>query len=272
MGIEYPESTVISGQMRQVLPERTITGVAIRDANAVVFRWGFSNLNQIDLRGSQINHIRQFGDTIFVELGPYALVFSDMIGKILYHRPTEKRPPKAAITLELDDGAAISYNPSLYGYCKALTPAETAAFAPATWVQPLDDAFTADYLGRAFAEPERKIAKQMNVFNVAYKAAGVGNGYWQEILFLSGVRPERKARDITPEEIGKLHANTRQVMRSAIEKGGSAEEKDFFNASGGYVRRMGGRLKGQPCSVCGETIQGKHIMGANVYFCPHCQR
>ncbi len=76
MGIEYPESSVISGQMRQVLPERTITGVAIRDANAVVFRWGFSNLNQIDLRGTQIDHIRQLGDTIFVVLVPYALVLA----------------------------------------------------------------------------------------------------------------------------------------------------------------------------------------------------
>lgn len=272
MAIEYPESTIIAGQMRQVLPGRTLARVDIRDAASTVFRWGFSNLDQVNIVGERITRICQFGDYIFVEMETHALTFGDMIGKILYHRPGEKRPPKAAITLELDDGAAFSYNPSLYGYCKAFTPKELAAFVPHTWVQPLDEAFTPDYLARAFAEPERKIAKQMNVFNVKYKAAGVGNGYWQEVLFLCGVHPQRKARDITPAEIERLHACTLQVLRAALEENGSAEEKDFFNASGGYVRTMGGRLKGRPCPVCGEPIQGKNILGANVYFCAKCQQ
>jgi formamidopyrimidine-DNA glycosylase len=195
-----------------------------------------------------------------------------MIGKILYHAPGEKRPPKATILFELDDEAAFSYNPSLYGYCTAKTAAELEGFQPATWVQPLEAAFTPDYLARALAEPERKIAKQMNMFRVAYKPHGVGNGYWQEILYRCGVHPQRKAVAITPAEIDCLHAATRQVMQSAVAQGGSAEEKDFFGSPGGYVRSMGGRLKGQPCPRCGTAIQGKSILGANVYFCPVCQK
>ena len=272
MAIEYPEAVIISGQMRQVLPGRSIVEVVIPNLNSTAFRWGFSNLDKVNISGEQIRQIRQHGDYLYVDMQTQALVFGDMIGKILYHAPGEKRPPKATILIELDDEAAFSFNPSLYGYCSAKTPEEQALFHPHSWVEPLEEAFTPEYLARALAEPERKIAKQMNVFKVQYKAHGVGNGYWQEILYLCGVHPQRKAREITPAEIECLHAATRRVMAQALAQGGSAEEKDFFGSNGNYVRSMGGRLKGQPCQKCGTTIEGKSILGANVYFCPLCQK
>lgn len=272
MAIEYPEAVIIAGQMRQVLPERTVVQITIPNPKATAFRWGFSNLDKVNISGEQIRQIRQHGDYIYIDMQTQAVVFGDMIGKILYHAPGEKRPPKATILFELDDEAAFSYNPSLYGYCSAKTSEEQDRFHPHTWVEPLEDAFTPEYLARALAEPERKIAKQMNVFKVQYKPHGVGNGYWQEILYRCGIHPQRKTSAITPVEIEALHTTTRQIMAQAVAQGGSLEEKDFFGASGGYIRSMGGRLKGQPCPQCGETIQGKSILGANVYFCPVCQK
>lgn len=272
MALEYPESTWIAQQMRQVLPGRRVEKVVIRDQTSSVFRWGFTNVDRVDLSGKTILGIRQFGDYLFVEFDTHALTFGDMIGKILYHRSGEKRPPKASVVFELDDSSAFSYNPSLYGYCKAFTPEEIAHIQPPTWVQPLDETFTPEYLAQAFAEPERKIAKQMNVFNVKYKAAGVGIGYWQEILFRCGVSPQRKAAEISPGEFRQLHHETINVLRSAVEQHGSIDEVDFFGEKGLYVREMGGRHKGKPCPVCGTTILGKNILGANVYFCPACQK
>lgn len=272
MALEFPESSVIVSQMRQVLPQRKIAKVILRDPNSSVFRWGFVNLHQVDISGQTIRNIRQFGDYIYLDFDTHTLTFGDMIGKILYHPAETARPPKAAVVFELDDGAAFSYNPSLYGYCKALTSDELLRIQPVTWVQPLDETFTPEYLAQAFAEPERKIAKQMNVFNIKYKAAGVGIGYWQTILFACGVHPQRKSREISPSEIKLLHRETVQVMRSALEQGGTVDEVNFFGQSGNYQREMSGRLKGKPCPVCGAAILGKNVMGANVYFCPVCQK
>ena len=272
MSLEFPESSVIAAQMRQVLPLRRVEKVNLRDPNSSVFRWGFVNLHQVDLTGQVIQGIRQFGDYIYLDFGPHTLFFGDMIGKILYHPAGQPRPPRAAVLFELDDGAAFSYNPSLYGYCKALTADELARIQPDTWVQPLDDAFTADYLAQAFAEPERKIAKQMNIFNVKYKVAGVGIGYWQEVLFACGIHPQRPARQISPGEIRQLQRETVRVMRAALEQDGSVDEVDFFGQSGRYTREMSGKMKGKPCPVCGAVILGKNILGANVYFCPACQK
>lgn len=272
MAIEYPEATIIVRQMRDVLPGRKVKTVHIKDENSSVVKWGFVNLHKVDITGERVNAVSQFGDYIFIEMDRHMLMFGDMIGKILYHRSGEDRLPKSAVVVELDDGAGFSYNPSLYGFCSAIEPEAKAKHAKAAWVQWHDAAFTPDYLARVWADPMRKIAKQMNVFNVEYKVAGIGNGYWQEILYLAGVHPQRKAKDITRAEIDKLYGFSRQVIANALDKHGSEDEMDFYGARGGYTRVMGGKLKGQPCPKCGTLIEGKSILGANVYFCPGCQK
>ncbi len=272
MAIEYPEAKIISHQMRTLLPGRTITGVKIRNPDAAVFKWGFSNLNTYDITGQAIGEIDQFGDYIFISLDERRLTFGDMIGSILYHSPDEKRLPKSAIIIELNDGSAFSYNPTLYGFCKAMTPEDEAYVHRDTWVQPLTESFTPEYLAKVFTDPGRKIAKQMNIYNAQTKVAGVGNGYWQEVLFLCGIDPKRKSNLITTQEHEQLHHSVNQVMTDALEKGGSADEKNFLGEKGGYIRAMGGHLKGQPCPRCGHPVTGKNILGANVYFCSECQK
>jgi len=272
MAIEYPEAVIIAKQMKTLLPGRTVSNVIIRNPDAAVFKWGFSNLNTYDISGQKIGSIEQFGDYIFVGLDGSKLTFGDMIGSILYHGPSEKRLPKSAIIMELDDGGAFSYNPTLYGYCKAMAPEDEQLVRKDSWVQPLTDAFTPEYLAKVFTDPERKIAKQMNIYNSEHKVAGAGNGYWQEVLFLCGIHPQRKSKLITPNERERLHHTINQVMTDALNKGGSCDEKNFLGEKGGYVRAMGGHLKGQPCPRCGHTVTGKNILGANVYFCSECQK
>jgi formamidopyrimidine-DNA glycosylase len=272
MAIEYPEAVTISSQMREVLPGKSISTLTIRDPKSTPFRWGFSNLDKVDVRGEHIQAIDQFGDFIYVQMNRHWIMFGDMIGKILYHPKNGKRLPKSAIIFELDEGTAFSYNPSLYGYCRAILPEERSHFQKPGWIQPMDSSLTPDYLAKAFLEKERKIAKQMNIVKVDYKVVGVGNGYWQEILYLAGVHPQRKAADITPTEIESLCDITMKVMENATALKGSVEEVDFFGKAGEYARQMGGRLKGMPCRKCGTEIAGKSILGANVYFCPTCQK
>jgi formamidopyrimidine-DNA glycosylase len=271
MAIEFPEASIISRQMGEVLPGRRIEHVRLRDLNAAVIRWGFVNLHQVDISRQRVQAVRQFGDNIFIELEQHVLVTGDMIGKILFHPPETRPALKAAVVLELDNGAAVSYNPTLYGLFKAFTPEEAAKIIHPGWIQPFDDAFTAEYLARAFAEPERKVAKQMNIFNCNFKVCGVGNGYWQEVLYLSGVHPNRKAGQIRPAEYEAMQVHTLGVLRKALNAGGSQDESDFYGCLGGYQRVMGGHWKGQPCPTCGTIVQGKNLLGANVYFCPVCQ-
>lgn len=104
--------------------------------------------------------------------------------------------------------------------------------------------------------------------------AGVGNIYADEALFLSGVRPTRKAGKLTRAECEALAANIRKVLQRSIETGGSSIS-DWINPDGqdgGYQdERMVYARTGQPCKVCGTPIKRITVGQRGTHFCPKCQ-
>ena len=105
-------------------------------------------------------------------------------------------------------------------------------------------------------------------------AAGVGNIYADEALFLAGVRPGRAARRVTRHECEAIAEGLRRVLRRSIETGGSSIS-DYVapdGADGGYQdeRRVYGR-KDEPCRECGTPIKRRLIAQRSSHYCPRCQ-
>jgi formamidopyrimidine-DNA glycosylase len=105
--------------------------------------------------------------------------------------------------------------------------------------------------------------------------SGVGNIYADESLFRAGIRPRRRAASLTRAELGKLHAAVQEVLREAIELGGSSVS-DYVDAEGreGFFQlqhRVYGR-EGEPCLACGTPIKRVIIAGRSSHYCPHCQK
>jgi len=106
-------------------------------------------------------------------------------------------------------------------------------------------------------------------------AAGVGNIYADEALFLAGVRPGRAARRVTRRECDAIAEGLRRVLRRSIETGGSSIS-DYVapdGRDGGYQdeRRVYGR-RGEPCLECGEEIKLRLIAQRSSHYCARCQR
>ena len=105
--------------------------------------------------------------------------------------------------------------------------------------------------------------------------SGVGNIYADEALFRAGIRPRRRAASLTREQLRKLHRAVQEVLREAIELGGSSIS-DYVNADGeeGFFQlqhRVYGR-EGEPCLVCGTPIKRVVIAGRSSHYCSHCQK
>jgi formamidopyrimidine-DNA glycosylase len=105
--------------------------------------------------------------------------------------------------------------------------------------------------------------------------SGVGNIYADEALFRAGIRPRRRAASLTRDRLRKLHAAVQEVLREAIELGGSSVS-DYVNADGeeGFFQlqhRVYGR-EGEPCLVCGTPIKRAVIAGRSSHYCSHCQK
>jgi len=138
--------------------------------------------------------------------------------------------------------------------------------------EPLGDDFDTAYL---FALSRgRSVAIKQFIMN-SKVVVGVGNIYASESLFRAGINPKKAAGKISRQRYEKLVAVIKDVLREAIEQGGTTL-RDFHGTDGkpGYFRI---KLKaydraGEPCENCDTPI--KHIVQGQraTYYCPRCQR
>ena len=107
------------------------------------------------------------------------------------------------------------------------------------------------------------------------KIGGVGNIHANDALFEAKIDPRRKAKSLSPQEIGKLYESILQVLQKGLKYGGSSDE-NFVNALGQEGNYQNHTLvygkKGQKCPVCGGIIQKIKLGGRGTYFCPSCQK
>lgn len=105
--------------------------------------------------------------------------------------------------------------------------------------------------------------------------AGVGNIYADESLFHAGIRPRRLAARLTRQELGRLRAALLQVLRQAIQLGGSSVS-DYVDADGvrGFfqLEHCVYMRTDEPCRRCATPIRRIVLAGRGTHFCPQCQR
>jgi formamidopyrimidine-DNA glycosylase len=138
--------------------------------------------------------------------------------------------------------------------------------------EPLSEAFDGDFLFRR--SRNRRVAVKPFLMDPRV-VVGVGNIYASEALFRAGIDPRRPAGRLSAESCRKLAAAVREVLKEAIEAGGTTL-RDFSDQNGrpGYFAlqlQVYGR-EGESCPGCGGAIE-KIILGQrSTYFCSRCQR
>jgi formamidopyrimidine-DNA glycosylase len=138
--------------------------------------------------------------------------------------------------------------------------------------EPLSDSFNSDYL-RSSCENRKTTIKQHIMNNKI--VVGVGNIYACEALFRSGIKPQRKAGNISKPRLKVLTDQIKQVLEEAIKQGGTTL-RDFLRENGqpGYFKQ---RLKvydreGKACRECQGTIKKITLSNRSTFYCPKCQR
>ncbi|MGB7818388.1 MAG: bifunctional DNA-formamidopyrimidine glycosylase/DNA-(apurinic or apyrimidinic site) lyase, partial [Ornithinibacter sp.] len=106
-------------------------------------------------------------------------------------------------------------------------------------------------------------------------ASGIGNIYADEALWRAGVHGERLASTLTKPRIGILLDHAADVMREALDQGGTSFDALYVNVNGasGYFDRSlaaYGQV-GRPCRRCGAAIRREAFMNRSSFSCPRCQ-
>ena len=105
-------------------------------------------------------------------------------------------------------------------------------------------------------------------------AAGLGNIYVDESLFLARVHPEARPCDLTEDQLREVLKRARQVLRLAVRHGGTTfmNFKSFHGKPGNFRRklRVYGR-GGEDCRDCGAELEKTVVGGRGTVHCPECQ-
>ncbi len=226
------------------------------------------------LRGRRVDAIERRGKYLLLQLdnGQTLLAHLGMSGRL------SLKPAGAAATLHdhvrmaLDGGLALVFNdPRRFGLLRV---GSVDDFDELRQVgdDPLTDVWSAERwrdVLRGRRLPIKNLLMDQRV------VAGIGNIYANEMLFVAGIRPRRRAGAVRRAEVERLAAAVRQVLDEAVRLGGSSIS-DFLDADGqpGYfqIHHTVYDRAGEPCRRCATPIRRIVQSGRSSFYCPSCQR
>ena len=273
------------------LPEVEVTRLGFAEAVAGAritdvrmgkpLRWALGCPAQ-DLVGRTVTGVRRRGKYLLLDLDQgLILVHLGMSGSFGFVPGWPSLLPPAGphdhCDLITTQGSLRLHDPRRFG---AVVYAPGEALPPACkllgrlGMEPLDDAGGFD-LDRFYQGLRQRKTAIKQVLLAGDVVVGVGNIYASEALFLAGIRPTARASALSRPRAAKLHTAIRDVLRRAVEKGGSTL-RDFSNAQGqgGYFQleaNVYGR-EGLPCRVCGAPVKAIRQGQRSTFFCGVCQR
>ena len=265
---ELPEVETIKNELAPWIVGQSFTDVAILDTRLVCG----SSPDEVrcGLVGQRVEGLARRGKYLIFSLssGRSLIVHLRMTGALLLNPRKAGRYVRAVFQFSNGQCLALSDRRRL-GLVWLVNDASSAVgkLGP----EPLGEGLTTDMLAQRLSRRRIPIKAALLDQRVV---AGIGNMYADEALFAAGIHPLRRANELSAEEVRTLRNGICRVLEAAIGcKGASVDT---------YVRPQGelgtahcdfrvAHRGGQPCPVCGSTIERVAIRNRGSYFCPHCQ-
>lgn len=271
---ELPEFITLTKQMNEVLPKKVIQAGCLGNAPHK-FVWynrspeEFARLT----KGKTLGPAWTKGKWLFVPVEPgYVLTLGECGGKVLYLAPDAKPPAKYHLRLTFTDGALLSVTTQMWGTLELYTQGEEQKrqYIKAMRPTPVEPEFTLAYFETLIASLiEKRSVKSL--LTQDQLIPGLGNALAQDILFHARLHPRHLIQELDASQRHALYNAMITTVCAAIEQGGRYDEVDLYGRPGGYIRLMDSKAVGQPCPVCGGSIEKIQYLGGACYFCPHCQ-
>jgi len=268
---ELPEVETIARQLAPVLTGRAVRRFALVDP---MLRDG----PVPRVAGRRIDGVRRSGKRVLLAFGArgggdgplWLAVHLRMTGRLLWTDAARfVAPSRVRARFELDRGRLLFCDTRRLG---TFTWYRSEAEAEPEGVDPLSRAAGRARVGAWLAGSREPIKTWLMRQD---RLAGIGNIYASEILFAAGVDPRRPGASLEVDEVARLVAATRTILRRAIRCSGTTFS-DFQDARGeigsyGRYLRVYDR-EDEPCSRCGTPIRRVVQQQRSTYFCPGCQR
>lgn len=268
---ELPEVETIVRDLAHLLPGARIKDVEVVRPDLIEDDTpeGFAKR----IRGKQIRSVVRRAKNIVMDLGGERLLVNlGMTGRLLVARAGDDEPTHLGVRIGLDRGRELRYHDvRRFGRLWTVTEAQWQAWDGQLGVEPLSDAFSADWLVEAAGRS--RVAIKVWLMDQA-RVVGVGNIYASEALFRARIDPRRPANALTPAELARVRDGVQTVLREAIDHRGTTflDYRDARGEEGAFASRLKVYdREGQPCPGCKGHIERIVQGGRSTFFCPSCQ-
>ena len=271
---ELPEVEVVRRGLERHAVGRNITSVTVLHPRPVRAHVGGAPAFEQDLAGQTIDDARRKGKYLWLTLGPDALVVHlGMSGQFRVANPEAELPRNTRVLFDLSDGTQLRFvDQRMFG---GLELRRDLADDPVPHIalDPFDPRFDVLAVARRMRAKRSTVKRAMLDQRLV---SGIGNIYADEALWRARLHGETPTADVGPRKATELLRHATDVMREALEVGGTSFDSLYVNVNGesGYFEHglnAYGR-EGMPCKRCGRPMVRESFMNRSSYRCPRCQR
>lgn len=220
--------------------------------------------------------IKRIGKWLIFELNNYYMLSHlRMEGKYFIKDTKEEKAKHEHVIIHFEDNTDLRYHDTRkFGRMKII-PKEALYETEEIKKQgkePGSSKLTATYLVAKFKNKKEPIKTALLDQTII---SGLGNIYADEVLFASGIYPERKASTITLEEAEKIVKSSEKIIKKAMELGGTTIRSytSSLGVTGHYQDYLCvHKRENCPCNTCGSNIIRIKVGGRSTYYCPKCQK
>jgi formamidopyrimidine-DNA glycosylase len=200
--------------------------------------------------------------------GATIVVHLRMTGKLIHNCNTGVANHVRAI-MHLNDGSEILFDDvRTFGKIYILNDNDLKVIEDKLGPEPFSCDFSPEYL----QEKLKSLTSSIKTVLLNQKiVAGLGNIYVNEILYMSGISPLRKANTLNTKEIEQIIKCTRKILRKAIECNGTtiSDFRRVDDKSGTFQNFLS--VYGKKTCLKGHDIRRLKTCGRSTYYCPKCQ-
>ena len=271
---EKPEVITVANNLKKLILNKTITGCNVYWDNIIAYPVSDEFKRQVI--GQKIETINTRGKWIVIDLSNDSLlVHLRMEGKFMFRDKRDVISKHEHVEFILDDKTSFRFHDvrkfgKMYLIPKNLI--NDSKPLNELGLEYYDKNLTKEYLFDAIHSKRLPIKTVLLDQSII---AGIGNIYDDEILFMSGINPLRRACDISLAECDLIIKNTIIVLEKAIKLGGTTI-KSFTSSEGVHGLFQNELLvhskAGDMCPKCSNIILKTKVGGRGTYYCEKCQK
>ena len=271
---ELPEVETIRRTLAEHVTELKIEEIRLFWPSAVI-GWEGRSFEAL-VTGRRIQTIDRRGKYLLIRLDEDLTLIAHMrmTGRLNYYTDHQEPEKHTHVVFRLEQGEVHFSDVRKFGRIQAIpTPlcisgSTLCKLGP----EPLESEFTPEVLKERFGKKKLPLKAALLDQHVL---AGLGNIYVDESLFKAGISPERGVETLSEQEIFKLHQAIQTILQAGIDAQGTSfrDYRDANGEKGSFERELQvyGR-GGEPCKVCGQTLERIRLAGRTTVYCSWCQK